>query len=108
STVGVVVCPLGGPTDPLHSLSVSPDGERLASGSDDKSICVWNVATGEIVADPFKGHMDSINSILFSPDGKRLASGSSDMSIRIWDARTSETVGLFEGHTGSVLSVSFS
>ncbi|KIM19969.1 hypothetical protein M408DRAFT_30771 [Serendipita vermifera MAFF 305830] len=99
-----------GHTDTVNSVVFSPDGRRVASGSQDKTIRVWDAETAEMVAKPFEGHTDGIICVAFSPDGTRIASaGSFDMTIRVWDAETGEMVaGPFEGHTASVVSVAFS
>jgi WD40 repeat protein/ribosomal protein S27E len=64
-------------------LAFSPDGGRLAGGSDAR-ITVWNVETHE-QAWAFKGHLGEIVALAFSRDGKALASASADKSIRIWN-----------------------
>ncbi|KAJ7875740.1 hypothetical protein B0H14DRAFT_3859392 [Mycena olivaceomarginata] len=67
-------------------LRFSPDGTRIASGSDDNTIRVWDAATGQQVGDPLAGHTGSVNSVAFSPDGTCIASGSWTTTIRVWDA----------------------
>src|SRR6266702_6190643 len=91
------------------SIALSPDGQRIASGSDDGIIRVWNASTGETEAGPFIGHTYSVTSAAFSPDGQRIVSGSHDRTIRVWNATTGEIeAGPFTGHTDWVMSVVFS
>jgi WD40 repeat protein len=59
----------------VTSVSFSPDGKTLVSGSYDNTIKLWNVETGKEIR-TLKGHDNSVNSVNFSPDGKTLVSGS--------------------------------
>ena len=69
----------------VWSVSFSPDGTHIASGSVDKTIRLWDAATGEELRTSSKG-LDGVYSVSFSPDGTRIASGSDDKTIRLWDA----------------------
>jgi len=66
--------------------SLSPDGKRLASASDDSTIKLWDPATGQELL-TLKGHEEGVLSVAFSPDGKRLASASYDGTIKLWMQR---------------------
>jgi len=93
----------------LYSLTIAPDGQRLASGSGDATIQFWDVASERPDGAPLRGHSHWVLSVAFSPDGELLASGSSDGTVRLWDARRRKTMGPpLRGHTDWVNSVAFS
>lgn len=80
-----------GHTQSVTSVVFSPDGMQLASGSDDGTIRLWDVATGQEVQ-RFEGHTDYVNSVAFSPDGTQVASGSDDETIRLWGVATGREI----------------
>jgi len=81
-----------------------PNG-RLASGSDDKTINIWNTKSGFLTR-TLTGHTRSVEALVVLPDG-RLVSGSDDKLINIWNAETGELLDTLEGHTRSVLIINF-
>ena len=91
----------------VNSVAYSPDGLRIVSGSTDKTVKVWDPATGKETL-TLNGHSDSVNSVSFSPDGKRIVSGSDDNTLKVWDAATGLEILTFAGHSDRVWSVSFS
>ncbi|MFN6305885.1 MAG: protein kinase domain-containing protein [Microcystis sp.] len=74
---------LTGHSNVVWSVAYSPDGRYLASGSWDKTIKIWEVATGKELR-TLTGHSEAVYSVVYSPDGRYLASGSSDKTIKIW------------------------
>lgn len=86
-----------GHTGSVVAIALSADGSRIVSGSDDKTVRIWDVQTGS-ETQRLDGHKSRVNSVAFSSDGQR-----------IWDSQTGQTVGtpLIE-HTHRVQDVFFS
>jgi WD40 repeat protein/class 3 adenylate cyclase len=73
----------------VESIAVSPDGVHLATASDDGTVEVWDVTTGQELLSFSTQHTGlSIFGMAYSPDGARLATASDDGTARVWDAAT--------------------
>lgn len=66
------------------------DGQRLASGSVDETVNIWEAATGAL-QQTLEWHGGRVTSVAFSPDSKLVASGSNDRMVKIWEAATGST-----------------
>ena len=105
---------LKGHTGYARTVSFSPDGTIIASGSYDGIVNLWDVTTQQNIA-TLDGHTDSGGSysnnprfISFSPNGTILASGTSDGAVNLWDVTTQQKITTLDGHTNITQSVSFS
>ncbi|WP_353571179.1 WD40 repeat domain-containing protein [Candidatus Albibeggiatoa sp. nov. BB20] len=83
------------------------DSLMLASASEDNTIRLWQVGSGQQPNVTFEAK-SGVNSIAFSPDGKLLASGSNDTLIRLWNVETGQEHQILQGHEYTVFSVAFS
>lgn len=70
-------------TGAVTDLAFSANGSRLATGSADGTVRVWDPHTGEQLL-VLRGHSAAVSSVSFSPDGSRLASASRDGTVRVW------------------------
>lgn len=83
------------------------DGTRVASGSSDKTVRIWDAKTGQ-QQEELNGHRDRVLSVAFSQRNNLVVSGSGDRTVRVWNAKTGQELCEIKGHTGYVQSVAFS
>jgi len=95
-----------GHTDGVRALAFLPDGVRFVSGSADKTVKLWDSASGRLIRS-FDGHENQVLCVAVSPDGKYIASGSQDRTVRVWDVSTGDQIAQLEGHTVAVTGVCF-
>lgn len=84
------------PTDNILGIAFSPRGNLLASESHDRTVRIWDLATG--TATVLHGHQDFVEGVAWSPDGAFVASAGGDATLRIWDIRSSAQTGLIRCH----------
>jgi serine/threonine protein kinase len=83
----------------VRSMAFSPDGSRLASGSLDGTIKLWDAASGQELR-TLKGHTRAVYTLVFSPDGTHLTSGSPDGTIKLWDTAGDRELRTIKAQTG--------
>src|SRR5262249_59644582 len=88
-------------------VAFSPNERWLASAGADKTVRIWDTATGQ-EARVLHGHAGVVACLAFSPDGKRVASCGEDKTVRIWDPATGLLVFTLHGHKHAVSCLAFS
>ena len=105
--VGTTLYTYGGHSGVVATVAWSPDGKRIASGSTDGTVQVWDASNGGN-AYAYHGHASSVNAVAWSPDGHRIASGSTDQTVQVWDASNGGNAYTYHGHAGFVNAVAWS
>ncbi len=89
------------------TVAFSSDGTRIASGSEDKTVKLWEAGSGRLIR-TLSGHEAQVTTVAFDPNGQSVFSGSRDKTIRHWHAATGQLIRTFSGHTEEVLALAVS
>jgi len=96
-----------GHTGTVNSIVFSADGQSAATGSDDRTVRIWEVSSGKQLAS-LQGNSGEVLTVALSGNGKWLLSAGNDRLLRLWDLRTRKETRVFQGHTAAVRCVAFS
>jgi hypothetical protein len=88
---------LQGHNDWIQSIAVTPDGQRIITGSQDRTVRVWDAVTGRQLL-VLQGHTRPVRSVAVTPDGQQIITGSADGTVKIWEAATPEQVARWKEH----------
>ncbi|HET8846121.1 MAG TPA: protein kinase [Ktedonobacteraceae bacterium] len=91
----------------VASLSWSPNGRHLVSGSADKTVQIWDMVVGKLTF-CYTNHSSNVNTVAWSPDGTRIAFGSNDKTVQIWDVASKKVLSNYRGHSNYVTSLAWS
>jgi eukaryotic-like serine/threonine-protein kinase len=105
--LGTLLYTYRGHSQGVMAIAWSPNGSRIASGSHDKTVQVWDASDGSH-AFTYHGHSDWVPSVAWSPDSIRIASGSVDTTVQIWNAADGRNIYTYRGHSDQVWSVMWS
>ena len=108
---------LEGRTDNVSCVAVTPDGQRIITGSWDSTVStagnpdgtarIWDAVSGRelLTLKPLQGHTGPVQCIVVTPDGQRIVTGNYDGTARLWDKVSGRELRTLKGHTGPVFSV---
>ncbi len=104
---GEYINSLSGHATAVWSIDFNPAGDRIVTGSFDRSFRLWDFINLTALSE-FEGHSKSVLAVAFHPVRNVIASGSLDETIRLWDMTSHRVIHTFKGHSGNIYSLDFS
>jgi transcriptional regulator with XRE-family HTH domain len=101
---GPLLRTLSGHNDWVRAVAVTPDGRRAVSASDDRTLRVWDLDSGQKQR-TLSGHDDWVNAVAMTPDGRRAISASWDRTLKVWDLDSGALLATFVGDGGFLACV---
>ena len=95
---------LRGHSGEVYALAVTPDGRQVVSGSQDKTLKVWDLEIGSELR-TLSGHSGAVWAVAVTPDGRQVVSGSGDKTLKVWDLETGSELHTLSGHSDWVNAV---
>ncbi|MCX6379587.1 MAG: pre-peptidase C-terminal domain-containing protein [Armatimonadetes bacterium] len=102
---GKLLKTLTGHADVIYGIAFRRDGQRIAAGSYDRLVSIWNPSGG--TPKMLKDHTDAVYGVAYSPDGTRIASVAGDRTLKIWDAESGKRVYTLSESTAELFCVAF-
>lgn len=88
----------------VRSVCVEPDNQWFATGSADRTIKIWNLATGELRL-TLTGHIMAVRALAVSPRHPYLFSGGEDKMVKCWDLEQNKVIRHYHGHLNGVYTL---
>jgi WD40 repeat protein len=95
---GSLIRTLTGHSGGVNAVAIVPGGFLVVSASNDKTLRVWELETGQLVH-ILKGHSDRVTAVAIAPDGRRAVSAARDKTLRIWELETGQLVGTLQSRS---------
>jgi len=93
---GALLRTLTGHTDSVWAVAIAPSGKFAVSGSDDNTLKVWDLASGNVLK-TLTGHTNWVKAVAIAPSGKFAVSASGDNTLKVWDLASGKEITTFAG-----------